>query len=132
MKLKFIKNVLSNKKKSSFLSVVIVLFLNYVPNSVQIDSDIRADPLIKSLDCLRGVALLTIGFVSPSRSREARLSRKWSYGWSAPGLGTGCSSPGRTSGLHASLRSGRKSREHLACVTGRAHLVGSCVPSPSS
>ena len=41
MKLKFIKNVLSNKKKSSFLSVVIVLYLNYRPNSAQIDSDIR-------------------------------------------------------------------------------------------
>ena len=28
-------------KKSSFLSVVIVLYLNYRPNSAQIDSDIR-------------------------------------------------------------------------------------------
>ena len=49
MKLKFIKNVLSNKKKSSFLSVVIVLYLNYRPNSAQIDSDIRGRSADKKL-----------------------------------------------------------------------------------
>ena len=49
MKLKFIKNVLSNKKKSSFLSVVIVLYLNYRPNSAQIDSDIRGRSADKNL-----------------------------------------------------------------------------------
>ena len=37
-------------KKSSFLSVVIVLYLNYRPNSPQIDSDIREDQLIKNLE----------------------------------------------------------------------------------
>ncbi|CAI9176061.1 unnamed protein product [Rangifer tarandus platyrhynchus] len=64
--------------KSSFLSVVIVLSLNYRPNSVQIDSDKRADELIKSLDCPRGVALFPLAEVG----RPVGLCKKWAYGQS--------------------------------------------------
>ena len=41
-------------KNSFFISVVIVLYLNYRPNSAQIDSDIREDQLIKILNCPSG------------------------------------------------------------------------------
>ena len=45
---------LSCVKKSSFLSVVIVLYLNYRLNSAQIDSAVRGDQLVEIVDCPSG------------------------------------------------------------------------------
>ena len=119
--------------KLSLLSVVTVLSLNYRPNSVQIDSDIRANQLIKPWIVSMGwlcspLALFPLAKVG----RPVGLCRKWAYGRSASDLGIGCSSPGCTSGLHTSLRSGRRSRAHLAWVMGGVQLGGACAPLPSS